>query len=670
VIKKTKYILFFVLLILQSVCNLHFAFAQTYTVTPTLIGSTGNFSTASFGSISSSVGEPMVTTLTNTVAPTVQFLTQGFQQPESVQSLSVVASASDSVICAGSITTLTATASGGGPYTYSWTPASGLVCASCQSTSASPSVTTTYTITVSHTVNTATAIVTIVVNPTPTPTIVITPPSNNICVGSHATLTASGGTSYSWSTGQSSSSISIYPTSSTAYTATVTNSSNCSATATHTVNVSPIPSVSIAGGNTSICVGGHATLTASGGGTYSWNTTPIQTTPAIVVSPTATTSYSVFVTNSGGCSAASSITVPVSPSPTVSISATYTTICNGGIFNPLNTSALTATSSGASFLWAPGGQATASITVGPTSAIGSTTYSVTATNVSGCKSVDTIRINVISNPYTPLSVTPNPVVYCFGDSILPETAIGNITGMVFWSTATGTYSYGNPYPLPQNLAVGSYSYWVAQGNINPTSHYECIGQPNSFAVTINPVATVAAGPDITICPGFTAQLSATAGGDTSGLMYEWFMVHNFSDSLVQTSPHPAYSVNPDSTTFYLVKANNNNSCYSAKDTVWVFVEQGGNCELHIYTGITPNGDHSNDAWWIDGIRAFPHNNVSIFNRWGSKVWEGKDYDNDKIIWKGNDNSGQRLPSGTYYYVIELLSDHGNKTYSKWVELTR
>ena len=56
--------------------------------------------------------------------------------------------------------------------------------------------------------------------------------------------------------------------------------------------------------------------------------------------------------------------------------------------------------------------------------------------------------------------------------------------------------------------------------------------------------------------------------------------------------------------------------------------------------------------------------ISIFNRWGNEVWEGKDYDNDKVMWRGQNQHGEKLPDGTYYYVIEL----GDKTLSGFVEL--
>ena len=56
-----------------------------------------------------------------------------------------------------------------------------------------------------------------------------------------------------------------------------------------------------------ICTGDTATLTAnasggSGGFTYSWDTSPVQTTQSIDVSPTTTTTYTVTVTDSDNCS--------------------------------------------------------------------------------------------------------------------------------------------------------------------------------------------------------------------------------------------------------------------------------------------------------------------------------------------------------------------------------
>lgn len=88
--------------------------------------------------------------------------------------------------------------------------------------------------------------------------------------------------------------------------------------------------------------------------------------------------------------------------------------------------------------------------------------------------------------------------------------------------------------------------------------------------------------------------------------------------------------------------------------------------LHIYKGITPNGDGHNDTWKIDGIEETSENKVSIFNRWGSLVWEKKNYDNVGIVWDGKNDLGKQLPDATYFYIILI----GKNTYQGWVELTR
>ncbi len=88
--------------------------------------------------------------------------------------------------------------------------------------------------------------------------------------------------------------------------------------------------------------------------------------------------------------------------------------------------------------------------------------------------------------------------------------------------------------------------------------------------------------------------------------------------------------------------------------------------LKFYSGITPNGDGHNDKWEIDGITKFPENDVTLFNRWGDKVWYGKNYDNVNVVWDGKNTNGAFLTDATYFYVIEL----DNKTYKGWVELTK
>jgi hypothetical protein len=61
-------------------------------------------------------------------------------------------------------------------------------------------------------------------------------------------------------------------------------------------------------------------------------------------------------------------------------------------YAPMSCATLTATPSGASYLWSPGGATTQSITVCPTS---TTTYTVTVTDANGCTGSDQVTVHVI-----------------------------------------------------------------------------------------------------------------------------------------------------------------------------------------------------------------------------------------------------------------------------------
>lgn len=92
------------------------------------------------------------------------------------------------------------------------------------------------------------------------------------------------------------------------------------------------------------------------------------------------------------------------------------------------------------------------------------------------------------------------------------------------------------------------------------------------------------------------------------------------------------------------------------------------CIIDVFNGITPNGDNSNDFFYISNIDQFPDNNVQIFNRWGQKMFEADRYNNTDNFWRGTEkNSDNIAPSGTYFYIIDLKN--GSKPIKGWLELT-
>ncbi|MDZ4714720.1 MAG: gliding motility-associated C-terminal domain-containing protein, partial [Cytophagales bacterium] len=92
-------------------------------------------------------------------------------------------------------------------------------------------------------------------------------------------------------------------------------------------------------------------------------------------------------------------------------------------------------------------------------------------------------------------------------------------------------------------------------------------------------------------------------------------------------------------------------------------------DLIVHNAISPNGDGLNDYFIIRNINFVePRNKVSIFNRWGDKVFEVENYDNSSRRFNGFGNGGNQLSSGVYFYKIEFIS--GRETISGFLSLKK
>ena len=82
---------------------------------------------------------------------------------------------------------------------------------------------------------------------------------------------------------------------------------------------------------------------------------------------------------------------------------------------------------------------------------------------------------------------------------------------------------------------------------------------------------------------------------------------------------------------------------------------------------TPNGDGFNDQWVIKNIESYPLCRVSIFSRWGQRVFTTLAI---PIVESGMAPTMDNLPADTYYYTIETGSIIGESTYSGYINLIR
>jgi gliding motility-associated-like protein len=272
-------------------------------------------------------------------------------------------------------------------------------------------------------------------------------PTNCTANNGTATVTPSGGQSpytYSWSpSGQTNATATGLSAGS--YTVTVTDANGCTQTATVVVTQNNNNLTCNINTPSPICSGSTANLSASvsgGQGPYSYSWVPgSQTSSAITVSPTTTTSYNCIVTDANGCTTVQTVTVNVDPPITAAVNG-LNTICVGA------STIITVTAGGGtspfSYSWIPSGGTASSVSVSPTT---STTYSVIITDAQGCTFTSTgVTINVSPTPVAAFSATPS--------STTPNTPVNftdlstiNVGSISCWSW---TFGDGSPVSVLQN----------------------------------------------------------------------------------------------------------------------------------------------------------------------------------------------------------------------------
>lgn len=455
---------------------------------------------------------------------------------------------------------------------------------------------------------------------------------------------------YSWSTGGTTSSVNVSPYSTTKYKVTVSDS--CGEVRTDSVTVTVINKpLTIAARDTSINCGGSATLVvhAGGGGggfTYLWNTGA--TTSSINVSPAHDTSYIVVVhTPCGNQSINDTVKVTVIP-PGFTLKA----LGGGGVNCPNTMSTLSASVTPASgclsYKWS-NGATTSTITVKPYL---TTLYTVTVKDTCCGVSIkmDTARVTVNT---APLVVTAHDVtVKCPGDTVtVSVSATGSGYISYKWkSLGTGPSHKVKPYSTT--------SYYV-------TVYDSCGNQTVKDTVTVKvpvyPGLSAKAIPDsLSICIGDLANLNATVSGGEGTYSYEWTANGPFSDSIFNSDMAQAY-LYVHTSAIYTVKITDGCGNTVSENVVVTIIPD---CNLIIPNVFTPNGDGTNQYFYIHNLDKFPNSKLFIYDRWGKKEYESDNYQND---WQGTSSSGAKLSDGVYYYIL-YLSD--GKKYPGFVQLLR
>ncbi|HHH49996.1 MAG TPA: T9SS type B sorting domain-containing protein, partial [Saprospiraceae bacterium] len=174
-------------------------------------------------------------------------------------------------------------------------------------------------------------------------------------------------------------------------------------------------------------------------------------------------------------------------------------------------------------------------------------------------------------------------------------------------------------------------------------------------------------PPLAVADKYTTPFETVLKGENLLDNDQFFDISDWTLSLLQTTQSGTLVLNIDGTFIYtpddgfsgqdyfiyqICNENCEDLCDSTRVDISVSEPVVAPIPCIIPEAITPNGDHANDVLDIPCLEQYPNNNIKIFNRWGKKIYEADNYQND---WAGTFN-GKELPTGTYFYIIKTKAD--------------
>ncbi len=378
---------------------------------------------------------------------------------------------------------------------------------------------------------------------------------------------------------------------------------------------------------------GSATVNPSGGTptySYLWNNNATGKTASSLSANT----YTVTVSDSKGCTGTATATIgnPNSPNATILNS----TPAGCGKTDGTATASGSAGTGPYTYSWS--NNSTGSLV----SNLGAGTYIVTITDSKNCNSTASVTI---TNPNAPTATSTSTAASC-GQNDGTATVSGSPTSTYtyLWSPGGGTTATIN------NLAGGTYTVTISDAN--------------GCSATTTAIVVPAPKPTANFTPSVLvggAPLDVAFTNNSSGAtIYYW----SFGDGQLDT-------INSNPSHIYTIDGKYN-SCLVAKsasgclDSLCKTIEVISDT-ISIPNVFTPNGDNINEVFVIFA-RGFQNLEVSIFDRWGLKMWSSS---GATSAWDGKNTNGKECTSGTYYYIVKATKyDSTIKEFSGFLTLIR
>lgn len=391
------------------------------------------------------------------------------------------------------------------------------------------------------------------------------------------------------------------------------------------------------------CFGGSdgsiiTAVTPVGNYTYSWNTTPVQTTPNITNLKAG--SYTVVVTDAAsGCTRTETFVIQNPPAivlGSVSTNASSVVSNDGSItVNP------TGGAGNYTYVWSTIPPQTGKKAVNLAPGI----YFVTVSDGNGCTAVIQDTVGVDINPPKPGIELVNTQfdnyngygVSCPGTCngiLLANPPAGAVEPFVWvWSSnAKGTNEN-----LAFDLCEGTYGVTLT----------DATGQKYYAAKQVQLIAPSALSLDVVTSADPTPTATAIVTGGVSPYEYKF-----------NQNPFTGQNVSiVDGYEPLTVIVQDKNNCTITKTVVGPLGRDCNEARLVI----TPNGDGINDYLILACANVFTLNKFTVFDRWGKVLLTRSGYTND---WDGVDKQGNPLPEGGYFWALEYINQNGNLEVAK------
>jgi gliding motility-associated-like protein len=207
-----------------------------------------------------------------------------------------------------------------------------------------------------------------------------------------------------------------------------------------------------------------------------------------------------------------------------------------------------------------------------------------------------------------------------------------------WQDLAGATQRSYTFNIPKLNAEGyQFRLAVAEGSNIISANCRIVSE--IMPVPVNKKPRADAGSDLIIEEGESVTLKGKAEGNN--LRYSWSPSF-YLDNRNILEP----TATPPQTTSYTLTVISDDGCNNISSAgVLVRVLK----KVKAPNAFTPNADQINDLWKIPSLEEYPDAEITIYNRYGQRVFKSQGY---TVAWDGN-YEGRPLPAAVYYYIIDL-----------------